>query len=316
MNKLRLGPIAIQGKLRSLSAEGTTLPGLVRTINLLDSAKREHLDNELVPDPAYEIGARLERILRLVVSIGGQLPYQTGRYEQQALKETEQLMLEITSATEYLRLIGSKLGDISPPGKAKNFKAANQAIDREVNLLFKAPINKIKHEGFELGWIEVTYGDGVPIAGFSVNGLIRPKTTGPAAFRYGSNAIAEGYSFAFLLRKAVQAFYQQCDILEKSIRQTFSLQPKPQPSEQPPGPAILVGEVLKCISLLPYQGFPNEHHAEVLDLFLEDGAIKIARARWLKTSKLDYSVQSHVVARTGHTFQLPYWATHKPPKSK
>lgn len=214
-------------------------------------------------------------------------------------------MHAISSFAEYLVSILRALGEIR--GQQKLSKAAAQKISQLINQQFKVPINKIKHDGFALGWLSITHDGQAPVHGFAVNGLIEPRTFGSASFRF-PNAIAEGYSFALFLRRATEAPYELCDVVESAVRQIY--RDELRDKETLPsflGSNALAEVVARQLSYMPFIGFPNEHMARVPELGFASGALLILRTRMLRFPKGAYTVSSYLIPRQGYTYKLPYW---------
>lgn len=211
----------------------------------------------------------------------------------------------ISSLAEYLGSILRALGEHH--GQQKHCKASAQKIGQLINQQFKVPINKIKHEGFTLGWLSITHDGHAPLHGFAVNGLIQPRTFGSASFRF-PNAVAEGYSFSLFLRRATETPYELCNVVELAVRHLYhdELRRK-EMVPVPPGSNAVAEMVARQLSFMPFTGFPNEHMARVPDVGVDGGALLLLRTRMLRFPKGPYTVSSYMLARQGYTFKLPYW---------
>lgn len=292
-------------KPRKLGGTNSVFPRLVGLMNTLSDSAGTALDSALVHAPTYELPRQFERLLELIAEIAGSIT-SAGTIDQDAvLHDVEQLMHSISSFAEYLGSILRTLGEHK--GQQKYSKVAAQKISQLINQQFKVPINKIKHEGFTLGWLSITHDGRAPVHGFAVNGLIERKTFGSASFRFPS-AIAEGYSFSLFLRRAVETPYELCEVVDSAVRFLYrdELREK-EISPSPQGSKALAEVLAKQISYMPFTGFPNEHMTHVPEIGLDEESLLIVRTRMLRFPKGAYTVSSHMVARKGYTFKLPYW---------
>lgn len=268
------------------------------------------LDEALIFNPGLEIPRRLGLILEKMDEIAQHTIDVDEPDQARVLKATTELMYEISTGTEYLRSILGALA--SHKGMEKKIShLAVKTIDRLAALEFKVPLNKIKHEGFELAWVTLVPDGKKPVHGFTVNGLVRPKVIGSGHHRFGK-ALSEGYSFSLFLRRAIEVFFLQCQQVEEAVRTMFAkeLQSAPgQPAEG--GPQQMARRVVERLALLTFDGFQNEHLQRVSELAFVDGSIVIVRTRMLRFKVSGYTVRSHVVARGGHAFQLPFWQRPK-----
>lgn len=290
---------------RKLGDTDSVLPRLIGLMDTLSDSAGSALDAALIEAPTYELPRRFHRLLELVAEIAGSIT-NAGTIDREAvLQDVERLMHAISSFAEYLGSILRALGEHH--GQQKHTKAAAQKIGQLINQQFKVPINKIKHDGFTLGWLSITHDDQPPVHGFAVNGLIKPRTFGPASFRFPS-AIAEGYSFSLFLRRATETPYELCDLVESAVRHLYRNElhhKETLPSRS--GSKILAEVVSRQLSYMPFTGFPNEHMARVPELGVAGGSLLVLRTRMLRFPKGAYTVSSHLRARQGYTFKLPYW---------
>ena len=295
-------------KPKRLSDSFSALPALVALMQALDGSAGAVLDESLVSEPDYEIPRRLNRILDHVLTLAeGAIDVEDPDRET-VLGATKELMFEISSATEYLRSILSELGK-SQSAEKKISRPAQAAIDKLAALEFKVPHNKIKHDSFDLEWVTVT-GDGrKPLHGFTVNGLVEPKVIGSGHHRFGTAALSEGYSYSLFVRRATEIFYRQCQEVEAAVRKMFAkeLQGSPVLSAPNAGPQTTIGRIVDRLSRQPFEGFENEHRQQVPELAFADGSLVVVRTRMLRFTSAGYTVSSHMTARKGHAFRLPYW---------
>lgn len=288
-----------------LGDTNSVLPRLFGLMITLSDSAGHVLDDALIEAPTYELPRRFHLLLELVAKIGEAVTLDEVKDRDAVLQDVEQLMHLISSTAEYLGSILRALGEYHR--QQKYCKTAAQKLSHLINLQFKAPINKIKHEGFALGWISIKHDGQAPVHGFAVNGLIEPRTIGSAGFRF-PNAISEGYSFSLFLRRAAEVPYELCDIVELAVRHLYrdELQHKEMvPSISASG--TLAEVVARNLSYLPFTGFPNEHMAHVPDFGIDGGALRLLRTRMLRFPKGAYTVSSYLHARQGYTFKLPYW---------
>lgn len=293
-------------KQKRLSGAGSVLPTLVGVMGALAGSAGELLDQALIAAPNYEIPRRLDRIFGLIEGIGSAVIDVREPDWEKPLSETETLMHEITSASEYMRSVVNCLAKYH--GAEKATRAALAELSNMVNLQFKVPINKIKHEGFELQPISFTHDGRPPIHGVVVHGLVDVRTTGSAHVRY-KDAISEGYSFALLLRRAAEMLYLQSDLVETVVRQLYREDLAGAGlGQMEPGPTLQVVRALSILSRLLFEGLPNEHKGRVAELDFVDGSVVLVRSRLLRFNKKDaYTVTTSVRHRAGHTFRIPFW---------
>jgi hypothetical protein len=293
-------------QLRQFSDQNSVMPRLLGVMNALEGSVGELLDTALVSDPCYEIprrlGAILERVDRILdaVTVPGQIDTVA------CLRDTQALMTDISSSTEYLRTIVNAIAN--RPGGKKSEAAVGKKLDQLANRSFKVPINKIKHDGFELAWVTFIFeSPHREVPGFAVNGLIERRQIGPASFRFG-DAIAEGYSFALFLRRAFEIFYLQCDLLEQLVLDVFGAELSGQDIVAPEaGPRGLVEQIVIKLAMLPLLGFPNEAKDDVPDLVVSAGTIFVGTGRKMQFPGGACRVQTQITVRKGYTFRMPFW---------
>lgn len=292
-------------KPRKLGDTNSVLPSLVGLMMTLSDSAGTALDNELVHAPTYELPRQFQLLMELTASIAGSITSVETIDQDSVLQDVERLMHAFSSSAEYLGSILRILGENR--GQQQYVKAPIQKLSQLINQQFKAPINKIKHEGFTLGWLSITHDGQAPVHGFAVNGLIDRKTFGSANSRF-PKAIAEGYSFSLFLRRAIETSYELCEVVDSAVRFLYrdelcqkNISPSPQ------GLIALASTIAQKLSYIPFSEFPNEHMARVPELSIEGECLLIVRTRLLRFPKGPYSVSSQLIARQGYTFKLPYW---------
>lgn len=292
-------------KSRRLGGPNSVLPSLVGLMMTLSDSAGAALDDALVHAPTYELPRQLQRLMELTASIAGSIANVEAINQDSVLQDVERLMHATSSFAEYLGSILKTLGEHK--GQQKYVRSPTQKINQLINQQFKVPINKIKHEGFALGWLSITHDGQAPVHGFAVHGLIDRKTFGSASSRFPS-AIAEGYSFSLFLRRAIETPYELCDVVESAIRSLYRDELRHKDISPPPqGPTALATTLAQKLSYIPFSGFPNEHMAHVSELAMENETLLVVRARLLRFPKSAYTVSSTLIARQGYTFKLPYW---------
>lgn len=298
-------------KTRDLSAEGTVLPNLVGRLKDMDAEIFDRFEEAGLPSPNIELPDRLQAIFQRVTTISILLPF-TGEKEKhnrkRAIDETTLLMHEMCATSEYLRNL---LHAALPPCKRKAISAAKSQLDAEVELLFRAPINAIKHSHFKLTWLEARSpaGDTCIVKGLVLNGMIDRLTTGPATHKFGRRVFADGYSFPLLLRKAIDTIYAQFDIVDCALTSALSQTSfgRTTSSNTAPKLADAAKEALLYLTTLPRTGFPGEAKYRMNELVLEGGSVRVARTFKLARLKSESRFKFEITARPGHTFVLPYW---------
>lgn len=293
-------------QLRKFSELDSVMPRLLGVMNALAASAGDILDAKLISAPSYEIPRRLSAILGHIDSILDALTVQGNVDTAACLRDTQALMTDIASATEYLRTIVNAIAD--RPGGRRSEAALGKKLDQLANRSFKAPINKIKHDGFELAWVTFIFEDPpCVVPGFVVNGLIERRQIGPASFRFG-DSIAEGYSFSLFLRRAFEIFYLQCDLIEQLMREAFRAELDEQDVIPPQaGPRELVERIVIRLALLPLIGFPNEKKDEVPEFVVSAGTIYVGAGRKMQFPGGRCRVQTRVTVRQDHVFRMPFW---------
>lgn len=220
-------------------------------------------------------------------------------------------MHELAALKEYL---GDVLTEVVPKEGRKSRKAeqAKARLEHVVSFLFKAPINLVKHERFKLYWLAQSNESGAT-SGFSVTGMIAPRTTGPASYR--TKNVAEGYSFALFLRQVLPTIYQLCAIADATLAESGLVESASQNANQgePSDPRMLqLAGVLGDLAQLSCRGFPNEVGTRVAELSLLERQVVVARTFKLQGFGLRWRVHfTFPGGKAGDMFQLPYWV---PPK--
>lgn len=216
-------------------------------------------------------------------------------------------MHEIAALKEYL---GDVLTEIVPREgkKSKKVEQAKARLEHAVSFLFKAPINLVKHERFKLYWLEQSNSSGAT-SGFVVTGMIAPRTTGPASYR--TKNVAEGYSFALLLRQTLLAIFELCAITTSVLAESGLIGPAKEDADQgsdnDPRLTQLAG-VLDGLTYLSCRGFPNEVGTRVAELSLHERQLMVNRTFKLQGFGSRWRVHFTMpAAKAGDMFQLPYW---------
>lgn len=308
----RMNAVLNPEKLRLMSDEGSPLPRLSALVAELPEQAVESIQQELLPAPNHEIGYRFARVLRWVADILCQLPQTRSSKadsaesaRQKILEVTELIMHELSAFAEYL----SKVLKVLASGDKQSEKTA-QAIGKrllyEVVHLFRLPINKVKHDGYRLTWIEANYNETV-ISGFSVYGPIGLRETGPATFHPKAPDIAEGYSFALFLRNAVQGLYRLCAIAEEALPATLKLSVNQRGTHSPKLVEPMTS-VLPMLAALPRMGFPGENKHELCELIMDNQAVRVLRTFKLAPLKPRARITAHLtVVAPGHSLKIPFW---------
>lgn len=304
-------PVILGEKTRALSAEGSVLPNLVGRLKRVDPAVMERIEQAGLPDPVREVPERLQKVFERVVAIALLLPF-TGESAKQnrrrTIDETALLMHEMCATAEYLRdLLHAAL----PEPNKKVLNGVKTRLDAEVEMLFRAPINAVKHNHFKLSWLEANPPGGgrSVVKGLVLNGLVGKQTTGPAARRFGEKVYADGYSFPLLLRRAVSSAYAQCDIVDEVLAGALS-DGACCNTTAPSAARELVDaadEALLQLSVLPRIGFPGEKKHQMQELVLDRDTVRVVRTFKLARLKPGSRFQFEIAAVRGHAFVLPYW---------
>lgn len=293
-------------QLREFSDLNSVMPRLLGVMNALETSVGDILDARLISAPRYEIPRRLSAILGHIDKILDALSVQGDVDTAACLRDTQALMADISSATEYLRSIVNAIAD--RPGGRRTEAAVGKKLDQLANHSFKAPINKIKHDGFELAWVTFIF-ENPPrmVPGFIVNGLIERRQIGPANYRFG-DSIAEGYSFSLFLRRAFEIFYLQCNLIEQLVREAFPTEFEERDVIPPhAGPRELVERIVIRLALSPLIGYPNESKDDVLNLVMFAGTIYVGASRKMQFPGGPCTVQTQMTVRQDYAFRMPFW---------
>ena len=293
-------------EMRRFSGLNSVMPKLLGVISTLEASAGAILEEALISDPSYEIPRRLTDILGHISSILDTLEVPGEVDTGACLRTTQALMADVSSATEYLRSIVNAIA--SRPGGRRAEAAVGKRIDQLAARSFKMPINKIKHDSFELGWVAFFFeSQRRVVPGFVVNGLIERRQIGPASFRFGE-AIAEGYSFSLFLRRAFEIFYLQCDLVELMLCEVFRAElEKSTIVSSDPGPRDLVEKINIRLALLPLIGFPNEINDVVPAIVVSSGTIYVGTGQKMQFPGGTCQVQTHISARKGYSSRMPFW---------
>jgi hypothetical protein len=210
----------------------------------------------------------------------------------------------MSALVDYL----SKLLECVLPSEGKKNKLAKKvvaAMEKEVDRDFKVPINLVKHAQHRLNWVE-RFTPNERTSGFIVFGAIAPRVRGPV---HGLRPVAEGYSFAYWLRRVLPAFFAVCRLCEKGLEEASAFTPKfdaARPLRE--DREMQLRNVLNLTASLPARGFPNESGERVLELAVADRQVVVSREICLRdfnngcttSLKLEAAIQ-------GESVKLPYW---------
>lgn len=294
-----------------LSLATSPLPRLLGRAHLLRPSLKESLESALFPgipsavsDYYWEVVLKLDAILRELPFAAMQRTSDNDR-RHRVLEVMKSVMHDITALTEYL---GDMLAHALPTSGTKN-KAAHQAKRRlanEVDFHFKLPINLVKHERFKLRWLE-RYSPTELTAGFTVSGVIRPNTKGPASYRF---PVAEGYSFALILRRVLPVLFKLCDIAEEALAAAKLFEAAALPPSVPVEASrmALLTNVTELLAALPVRGFPNEYRLRAPQLRLVGQQLVVANTFRILDFKhgCKFSFEIGNVA-AGEHYKMPYW---------
>lgn len=298
--------------MRYLSLPGSPLPAICGRGWLLTAEASDCLEEALFPsipiavaDYFWNMVSRLQEILRELPASDRGMSNNSGP-RLRILDLMTILLHEISSLTEYLVDV---LGKILPSVGRKN-KAAQQAknkLHHIVDRLFKIPINLVKHERFKLQWLD-QYEQSTVTAGFTVNGKIDKNLIGSASYRFES--VAEGFSFAFILRKILPSIFEICEVAEDALDQATLFRKDALPSSpvvRPDRYSMLV-EVVGRLASLPYCGFPNERSERVMKLSLDNFRLGVEGTVIFTALSPPYGCEFQIESVIpGETYKLPYW---------
>ena len=300
-------------KMPLLSDADSPLPPLCSASRLLRAEIQERLDQKLIPriGPAvsghfWELVKKLDSMLRDIPFASHQRGLEAGEQREGLLRTMQAIMHDMSAFNEYLgAVLAVALAQIGKKNKAANH--AKDKLEALVNRNFKVPINLVKHSSFRLHWLEC-FTEAEMTTGFVVGGIVEPKLHGPASH---SAPVAEGYSFAFILREVLPTFFQLCAVAEEALRQAQLFDPVGKDLE--PGKrafdTALLGRVLSRLAALPIRGFPNEAGVRVPQLVLQGTALAYGPQPRLLAFKHEFRVSYEVPALQGQSYRIPYWAT-------
>lgn len=182
-------------------------------------------------------------------------------------------MQRSASLNDYL---GQLLQAPLPKGEGKKNRGADavkRRLDAHVNRLFKMPINLVKHDGFDLLWIQM-YRDYLAIHGYTLQGPLPNGVIGPIKFRRPNGDDPEGYSFALALREVLPSICLMCDIEEEvlAVEGLFEGVNQKNAAQNEERQALL-SETLKALNKLPRRAFPDEADIRVPIFELQGQAV-------------------------------------------
>ncbi|MBO9873530.1 MULTISPECIES: hypothetical protein [Xanthomonas] len=308
--------------MKELSASGSPLPMLaVRAFHLAPNFVAA-LDKNKVAHPAtrisesfWSVAEQLHEML-IALDFDGLDGQAEARRKRNILGSTELLMHRCAALNDYLGVLMRTLLPSVPERKmGADANAAKRRLDAHINRLYKIPINFIKHEGFGLSWIEMSFKDLVT-HGYMVTGPIGDGVQGSVKFLRPGRDDPEGYSFALTLREVLPAMYQMCAIAEEVLADAGILPtamiPLSAAYDASDARGILLVEMLELLNRLPLRGFPDEHRVRVPIFSLQGGSVT-ARTAPLRKLPGTFKIQSELRSvRKGGTYKLPYWKSAEP----
>lgn len=277
MDKVSRGPVLIGERGRALSAEGSVLPKLVYRISQADPRALESVAAAGLPNPEIEIPEKLQKVFQRVARIA-QLLTLTGEsakpFRSEVLDQTTLLMVEMCAISEYVRDFAHA---ILPSSEIKRINSCKKRMDGEIEALFRAPINTIKHKHFKFNWLEAhpPFGEFQVVKGFVLAGSMGPTTTGPASRVFGNSSFPDGYSFSLLLRRAICAPYAIFDaVYDLVVRVLLPFESNCVVARRDNQKLVeQAKDALRYVSALPRMGFPGENKHRVQELVLDVRAI-------------------------------------------
>lgn len=296
-----------------LSPRGSPIPALCTLSKGLSPAAKQKLDEKLYPCLASRVAEYFWDAVGHLTLILKELPFTAESFHAKeesrsiVLGHIRELMHEVSALKEYL---GDVLTEILPREGKKSKKAeqVKARLEHVISFLYKAPINLVKHERFKLYWLEQSNSTG-NTSGFVVTGMIAPGTKGPANYR--TKNVAEGYSFALLLRTTLPAIFELCTIAATALCES-NLMPTITEDTTPDANADLhlsqLTSLLEGLSCLPCRGFPNEVGTRVAKLSLHEQQLMVDRTFKLQGFGSRWTVHFMLPAgNAGDIFQIPYW---------
>jgi len=296
-----------------LSQKNLPLPPLCDSSSRLLPDAQQRLDEKLLPRLGPELASnfwglvrKLDAMLKDVFFANAQRP-EANEARHRLLESMQAIMHDLSALTEYL---GDVLATAIPSAGKKN-KAANRDKDKLeaiVNRTFKVPINLVKHARFRLQWLEC-FTDSEMTTGFILGGIVEPYHHGPASHRYPG--VAEGYSFAFILRQVLPSYFRLCEIAEEALVEAKLFGPidEAKPVGSLSLDLALLQTVVDRLAALPVRGFPNEANTRVPQLVLKDHALAVGTQFRLLGFKAGCRFSYEATAVNGQAFRIPYWLT-------
>lgn len=297
--------------MKVLSAKGSPLPSLAIKSQALASEVLTNLDEHLIAHPSTRIPGMFWNLTHLMHQTLTDLHFaeldgvQLARRKRSVLNNVELMMHWAAALNEYLgRMLQHSLPSVEK--RAKSAHAAKDRLDARIKQLFKMPINLVKHDSFELSWIEMRQGDSATY-GYTVTGPIGNGMFGPAKFKPRITESREGYSFALILREAFLVPFELSDIAEAAMNNA-DLFTGEIPAEVPRHISQNdLAETLSMLNSLPLRGFPDEKGQRVPIFELHNGSLAFTTAP-LRQLPGPINITSELSSvRKGGTYKLPYF---------
>jgi hypothetical protein len=299
--------------MKRLSSFISPLPSLAVRGTQLTECVQEKLRAEMLMPPGSHIGSTYWKVVEqlhacvLDLDFEGLSPEDLNKRKRDILSRVEMLMQRCASLNDYL---GQLLQVLLPKGEGKKNRGADtvkRRLDARVNRLFKMPINLVKHNGFELLWIQM-YRDDLVTHGYTVQGPLADGVIGPIKFRRPNSDDPEGYSFALALREVLPSIYLMCDITEQALAEEGLFEGADQRG------GILndarqaqLAEALEALNKLPRRAFPDEAGVHV-PIFEVKGHAVFAQTRVLRSIPGTFRITSEIGSvAVGSRHQMPYW---------
>ena len=299
--------------MKRLSSPTSVLPCLAVRGALLNEDAQEKLRAEMLMPPGSHIGSTYWKVVEQLHACALGLDFEgLGREDltkrkREILSRVELLMQRCASLNDYL---GQLLQALLPKGEGKKNRGADavkRRLDAQVNRLFKMPINLVKHDGFELLWIQMNRDDLVT-HGYTVQGPLADGVIGPIKFRRPNGDDPEGYSFALALREALPSIYLMCDIAEEALAGEGLFEGTDKKNGAPNDERqTQLSEALDALNKLPRRAFPDEAGVRV-PIFELQGQAVFAQTRVLRSLPGTFRITSEIGSvAVGSKYQMPYW---------
>lgn len=297
--------------MKQISANASPLPRLAISGSTLEASVLGRIDEVPTARPAAYVTGVFWSFIELLYdtlrafdfdSLEGQ---EAATRKRALLSNVELLMHRCSSMNDYL----GKLMYAALPAEGKKNKSAysvKKRLDYRIERLCKVPINLVKHEGFQLCWLEMRQGL-IATHGYCVTGPVGGQQCASVKYRPSDAGSPEGYSFALILRDLLLAMFDMTDIAEAALADAGLFDAEVNPGKLTDARQAHLEQMLTLLNGLPLKGFPDEHGVRVPIYWLKLGAMYVT-TKPLQMLAGTFRIQTELATVTpGMGYRLPYF---------